>query len=1073
THKVGDVIYGYRLDRVERIKELNIKPYYLTHLTTGSEHLHVEREDSNNVFAVSLRTTPKNSTGVAHILEHLALCGSKKYAVRDPFFKMLTRSLATFMNAMTGPDYTVYPFSTQNRQDFVNLLKVYVDAVFNPRLRPVDFRQEGWRLEYTNPEKDDTPIILKGVVYNEMKGVFSSSSAIYSRNLLNHLYPDNTYQYESGGDPEHIPSLTHNELKKFYELHYHPSNAKFFTYGDMPLEEHLKLLNELIMSKFHSNSYAREQSIVVDQQSWTKSKEVKIACPPDPLCAYPDKQTTTSISYMLGQITNIEEMFLLDTLSSLLMDGPNAPFHQTLLESGLGSDFSPSSGLASYTKQPYFSVGLQGIHKDDVSKVHSIIEQTFAKAAKDGFADERVEAILHSVELGTKHISGNFGLRIAMSINSLWNHDGDVIKAMRVNEQVEEFKQKLRENKQYIIDAMGKYFLKNPHKLILTMEPDAEYVEQRNLKEKKLLEAKVAKLKDIDKKTILYEGMELMKIQNSKEDTSILPCLNASTDISRELQYRTDMNFVKHMNVNVQLCEQPTNEVVYFRTVANLGSENESKLSDDLLEYIPLFCDVITKLGAGPYDRKKFAHLVQSSTGGLASMFLINPSLVAIDEYREEILMSSYCLKRNLPRMFELWSHIFNGVHFDQNKDYINQLVKVAAAELADGVPHSGQLYAMRRAAQKLNSISALQERLSGLSYVAKMKDIASEEPVESVIDKLKRLSSIVFNAQNLRCSLNAEPQVIGEASNHVGSFLKTIPNQDGARFVTPKATDDDAGIKDTIEQMHMPFATNFVAQAYISAPQLHKDFARLSIMSKLVSSKFLLREVREKGGAYGSGAALSPTGSLHFYSYRDPNGSKTLDAFQRAIDWLVEASDYTDDDIEESKLGVFQDVDKPVEPGKKGLSHFLTGETDDMRQKFRLELLDVDRGDISKVAKKYLKQSKPGTFILGSAESEFPLENLPYGIFSTPKYPTPRPGVAIGDYVLDLNEVADYFTGPLMKDVSKHVWAQETLNEFMSLSRQHWQEARQFITKMLSDEEPFLRDDKSLQAKALVKLDS
>lgn len=963
-YKVGDVIHGYKIERIDFIKELNIKPLYLKHQATSAEHLHVLKEDdSNNVFAVSLRTTPKNSSGVAHILEHITLCGSKKYAVRDPFFKMTTRSLATFMNAMTGPDFTVYPFSTQNKKDFENLLSVYTDAVFFPRLRPVDFRQEGWRLEHQVPDKKDTPLVLRGVVYNEMKGVFSSSSAIYSRYLLNHLFPDTTYRYESGGDPEHIPSLTHDDLKRFHQLHYHPSNAKFFTYGDLPLDGHLKIINETVLSKFSENLQARDQSMVHDQASWTEPRTVEISCAPDPMSATPEKQTTTSISYMLPtQNVNFEEMFALQLLSSLLIDGPNAPFYKSLLESGLGADYSPSTGLSTFTKQPYFSVGLQNIHPNDVQKVHEIIEKTLRETAREGFPSERVEAMLHNIELSLKHMRGNFGLHLAMNMESIWNHDGDVIDYFKVNKYVEKFKRDLAGDKQYWSKLIDRYFTTNSHKLILNMSPDTGYEEKREEREQRLLESKVSELSDIDKQTVLYEGMELMKIQDSKSDPSVLPCLEPSKDISRDLAYKTQLKFENHKGTSIQLCEQPTNEVVYFRAITNIG---EKLMKDDLIDYLPLFCDVATKLGADSYNRHQLAQITQMTTGGLYVSLLLNPSLKEFDKFKNEVCIGSHCLRRNVPSMFKLWTNVFKQIHFQENKEYLKQLIKVAAADLAEGISHKGQAYAMKRSSSNLSSISTMDERLSGLSFVSKMKDIASKEDIDNVTRRLNKIARIALDPFNMKCAINSE----SEASHHVTSELRNFI--DRAQEVHSKISIDDIEItqeeydRTRVEDMKFPFATHFVAKSLVTVPRLHKDYSKLVVMSKLISSKFLLREVREKGGAYGAGARLSDSGILNFFSYRDPNTDKTIEAFERSAEWLIDANEYGDGDIEESKLGVFQDVDRPVEPGRRGMNYFTVGETDDMREDFRRRLLDVTKEDVAKVAKKYLKQKKSGSYVI------------------------------------------------------------------------------------------------------------
>lgn len=970
--KIGDVIHGYKLEQVDFIKELNIKPFYLRHQSTGAEHLHIEKEgDSNNVFAISVRTTPENSTGVAHILEHLALCGSKNYKVRDPFFKMTTRSLATFMNAMTGPDFTVYPFSTQNSKDFENLLRVYTDAVFFPRLRQVDFRQEAWRLEHEEADKKDTPIVIRGVVYNEMKGVFSSSSAIYARQLLNSLFPDTTYQYESGGDPEVIPSLSHEELVKFHQNHYHPSNAKFFTYGDMPLANHLGLLNELVLSKFSENSLAREKSLVQDQEPWTEPKTVNITCPFDPLSASPEKQTTTSVSFMLPTtITNFEDMFSLQLLSSLLIDGPNAPFYKSLIESGLGSDYSPSTGLGNYTKQPYFSIGLQNIHPNDVARVHQIIEKTFQDAAVSGFPQERIDAILHDIELGLKHVSGNFGLRLAMNLESVWNHEGDAIDYLKVNSYVEKFKHSLKTDKNYLKTLIGKHFMSNKHKLILNMNPDVGFEDNRKQSEAKLLEKKLSSLKDIDRQTILYEGMELQKMQNAKENVSLLPCLEPSKDIPKDLIHKTELKFEVHKGINIQMCEQPTNEVIYFRALADVGSRLEEL---KLLDYLPIFCDVATKLGAGAYDRHKFAQRMQLTTGGLSTSLVINPSLQEFDLFKSQVLLGSHCLRRNVGHMFDLWQNVFEEIHLKKNLDHLHQLIKASAADLAESVPHSGQMYAIKRASASLSKLASLDERLSGLSFIARMKDMASKEPVESIAAKLEIIAQIVFDPHNLKCSLNAEKEAMPDTLKDTASFLSKLINitdkkssisETSKKTATSKET--DFGYEATkVDDMKFPFATHYVAKSLIAVPRMHEDFSKLCIMSKLISSKFLLREVREKGGAYGAGLRLSNAGMLNFYSYRDPNTDRTMKIFDSSADWVSQSQEYTEKDIEESKLGVFQEVDKPVEPGRRGLNYFSMGETDEIRQEHRRRLLNVSKSDVMDVADKYLRQDKSGSYII------------------------------------------------------------------------------------------------------------
>lgn len=966
-YKVGDVIHGYRLEQIEHIKELNVKPYFFRHEVTGAEHLHVHKDgDTNNVFNVSLRTTPNNSTGVAHVLEHLTLMGSQHYPIRDPFFKMSTRSLTTFLNAMTGPDFTSYPFSTQNEKDFENLLRVYLDAVFFPELKPVDFRQEAWRLEHEKPDDKDTPIVIKGIVYNEMKGAYSSSSSIYCRYLLKELLPDTTYQYESGGLPEEIPHLTNEEMKKFYKLHYHPSNAKFFTYGNFSFDNHLKVINELVLSKFNANAQAREQSFVNEQQFWSEPRKEEIFCPLDPLCAEPEKQTTTSISYLLPTLcTNHEDMFMLQILSTLLIDGPNAPFYKSLIESGLGSDYSPSTGLGSHTKQPYFSIGLQNIHPDDINKVHDIIESTFKETAAEGFPQERIDASLHDIELSMKHVSGNFGLRLAMNLESSWNHDGDVIDNLRVNKYVEKFQETLANNKDLWSKLIDKYFINNKHKLILNMNPDPTLEEKRKEQEKAIIQDKISKFDEVAKQTILYEGIELMKIQNTKEDLSVLPCLKPSQDISRDLPTKTKLKFDQHKGVHIQFCEQPTNEVVYFRAITEI---NEKLLYSDLVDYLPLFCDVATKLAVGKYNRQDFAQEVQLRTGGLNMSLLVSPDLEKFDNFKTQLMIGSHCLRRNIKKMFELWQEVFKQIHFRKDQEYLTQLIKSCAAELAEGVSDDGHIYSIKRASHKLSKISAFEERLTGLSYVARMKDVASKESIESVTSKLENIASMILDPFNMKCAVNAEAEAIDETSKELKYFIENTQKSHVEKIVpdpTEAIQSEERKDMTKIEDLKLPFLNHYVAKALIAVPKMHEDYPKIVIMSSLVSSKYLLREVREKGGAYGAGLRVSSSGIMNFYSYRDPRTKETLEIFDKVAEWIEDGSEYNEDDIEESKLSVFQKVDKPIAPGKRGIDYFSMGESDDLREIYRKRLLDVTIDDVKEVAAKYLNQENVGTNII------------------------------------------------------------------------------------------------------------
>ncbi|CAB1423053.1 unnamed protein product [Pleuronectes platessa] len=572
-YRAGQKIHGFTVREVAPVPDLFLTAVKLTHDRTGAQYLHAARDDSNNLFSVLLRTTPMDSTGVPHILEHTVLCGSEKYPCRDPFFKMLNRSLSTFMNAFTASDYTMYPFSTQNGKDFQNLLSVYLDAVFFPCLREQDFWQEGWRLENEEPTDPSSPLVFKGVVFNEMKGVFSDNERVYAQHLQNKLYPDHTYSVVSGGEPLVIPDLTWEQLKQFHATHYHPSNARFFTYGDLPLEQHLQQIEEEALSRFQR---IEPNTDVPPQPHWSS---------PNSLC----------VSYLLGDITDTFEGFTVSLLSELMISGPNSPFYKALIEPKIGSDFSSVVGYDGSTKEASFSIGLQGMAEEDTERVKQIISQTMDHIIQNGFEEERIEALLHKIEIQMKHQSTNFGLSLASYIASAWNHDGDPVQLLQISGSVAKFKQALVDNPRFLQDKVKHYFKENTHRLTLSMSPDEAYLEKQAKAEEEKLQRKIQALSDSDRKEIYEKGLELLAAQSQTQDVSCLPALKMC-DIEPKIN-PTAVQMGSAGGVPVQFCEQPTNGLVYFRAMCSLNT-----LPEDLRLYVPLFCSVITRMGSGDLD---------------------------------------------------------------------------------------------------------------------------------------------------------------------------------------------------------------------------------------------------------------------------------------------------------------------------------------------------------------------------------------------------------------------------------------------------------------------------------------
>uniref|UniRef100_A0A4W3H4S8 Pitrilysin metalloproteinase 1 n=1 Tax=Callorhinchus milii TaxID=7868 RepID=A0A4W3H4S8_CALMI len=633
-YKVGEKIHGFTINQVTAVPDLFLTAIKLSHDSTGAKYLHVARDDPNNLFSVQLRTTPLDSTGVPHILEHVVLCGSEKYPCRDPFFKMLNRSLSTFMNAFTASDYTMYPFSTQNSKDFQNLLSVYLDAVFFPCLRELDFCQEGWRLEHENPHDPSSPLVFKGVVFNEMKGAFTDNEKLYAQHVQNKILPDHTYSVVSGGDPMHIPELTWEELKHFHATHYHPSNARFFTYGDLPLEQHLKQIQEEALCKF--NRIETDTAVPI-QQRWSKPRECHVTCGPDSMAPDPTKQTMFSVSFLLGE---------------------------------------------------------------------------------NGFEEERIEALLHKIEIQQKHQSTNFGLALASFISTTWNHDGDPVEVLQINEKVTWFRKCLKENPHFLQEKVKQYFKENQHQLALSMSPDEAYFANQAKIEKEKLQQKTSSLSEEEKLNIVKKGLELMTAQRTLEDVSCLPALKVS-DIQPMFTFTpVEMEYVAG-EVPVQYCAQPTNGVVYFRAFTNLNT-----LPEDLKLYVPLFCNVITRMGCGVLDYRQQAQRIELKTGGMSASPQVLQDNTNLDMYEQGVMFTSLCLDRNLSDMMQLWADIFNNPRFD-DEEYLRVLVTMAAQELSNGIPDSGHLYASVQASKTLTPAGNLAEMFDGISQTQLTKKMS------------------------------------------------------------------------------------------------------------------------------------------------------------------------------------------------------------------------------------------------------------------------------------------------------------------------------------------------------------
>jgi Zn-dependent M16 (insulinase) family peptidase len=937
-YAIGSTAHGFEITRVLPVPEMSFTAVDLVHKRTGASHLHIDRDDPNSVFSIGFKTNPPDKTGVPHILEHTTLCGSYKYPVRDPFFKMLNRSLANFMNAMTGHDYTFFPFSTTNARDYENLRSVYLDSVFSPILKEEDFYQEGWRLENTLTEDKNSPLIFKGVVYNEMKGQLSNSSYLFWIKFQESIYPSLN---NSGGDPSKMTNLTYEDLLDFHSENYHPSNAKTYTYGSLPLNDTLEHLNKeyVVFGKRGATNVVKEP-IELKQ-----SKTVTIKGPVDPM-AQSDKQLKASITWKVGKPEDVYETFCLKLLSNLLTDGHSSSLYQSLIESGLGDDFTVNSGMESQTAANFFTVGLQGLRS--LEELEKVVNDVLVKHSKVGFEDSKIEAIIQQLEIGKKDHKAEFGMNLLYGVLPGWVNKVDTFDVLAWDDIIEQFRSEYAKG-QLFENLIKKHFLDQPTFKFI-MEPSETYEQEVKNEETKRLNSLTEFLDDSDRDVIVERGLHLAKKQSEVEDLSSLPTLKVSdidrTGVSRPVSFSDTIAGSQAVQRRIT----DTNGLTYMRAARTVDVPYE------LYPYLSLFSDCLTNLGTEQQGMAELEDLIKLKTGGLSSSISVHSSPVDLSS-RISFNFGGVSLNKNVEHIYEIWSNLLLNTNF-QNKEKLTTLIRLLSSNNISSLAESGHMHARNYAGAYISQTKSISESISGIDQLQFLNKLASwteDETLfkENIINPLVQLKEILINSSNLRFSLISDEESIIANEKHIGSLLSKLPSSvnppngfETANF--PTKTDKRSIIK-------LPFQVSYASSVYKGVPYTHEDGAKLQVLSSLLTYKHLHKEIREKGGAYGGGATYSGLdGLFSFYSYRDPNSLKSLETFGNSGKFALE-HEWTETDLQEAKLTIFQGLDAPVSVRSEGVSLFKEGVTDEMRQTRREQLLDVDLFDVKDVAERYL----------------------------------------------------------------------------------------------------------------------
>jgi Zn-dependent M16 (insulinase) family peptidase len=872
---------------------------------------------------------------------------------------MLPRTLSNFMNAFTASDHTFYPFATTNAQDFKNLMSVYLDATLRPLLKQSDFTQEGWRIGPENPQAlaagaevkpEDRKLVFKGVVYNEMKGQMSDAGYLFYIRFQDHIFPDIN---NSGGDPQKITDLTYEQLKKFHAEHYHPSNAKVFTYGDMPLADHLREIDAQL------GAFERIKGDIAIHRPIDLSsgpREVRLQGPVDPLVDL-NKQFKTSVSWVLGDTSNVVESFSLALISALLTDGYGSPLYKGLIETGLGTDWSPNSGYDSSGKVGIFSIGLTGVQEADVAKLKPTVQDILRSVREKGFERSKIDGYLHQLELGLKHKTANFGMSLLHRLKPKWFTGVDPFDSLAWNDTLAAFEAEYAKGG-YLEGLMDKYLL-NDNTLTFTMAPSAEFVQELAKEEEARLKSKISKAVEAaggeEKARAAFEEQELaLLVEQGKSNTEDLSCLPSVhvQDIPRQKE-PVVLRSETVGEVKLQLREAPTNGLTYFRAINTL--EN---LPDELRSLIPLFTDAIMRLGTKDMTMEQLEDLIKLKTGGVSVGYHSASQPTDFAQAKEGLVFSGMALDRNVPVMFDLLRKLIVDTNFDSPEaaQQIRQLLQAAADGVVNDIASSGHAYARRAAEAGLTWDAFLREQVSGLSQVKLVTSLASRpesDRLEDVIAKLKLIQQFAF-AGTMRVAITCDSESVANNTGALSKFLDSLPSHT-VNFPARQNRDFTRNIKSFYP---LPYQVYYGALALPTVSYTSPDGAPLQILASLLTHKHLHHEIREKGGAYGGGAySRAVDGIFGFYSYRDPNPLNTIKIMRNAGQWAVDKK-WSDRDLEDAKISVFQGVDAPRAVNEEGMSNFVYGITEEMKQRRREQLLDVTKDQVRDVAQKYIVEA-------------------------------------------------------------------------------------------------------------------
>lgn len=960
---------AFQLVRQHHVEALDILVSEYKHKVTGAMHYHLATDHDENVFLVAFRTQPMDSKGEAHILEHTALCGSEKFPVRDPFFLMIRRSLNTFMNAFTAADWTAYPFATQNKKDFQNLLEVYMDAAFAANLNPLDFAQEGIRIEL-----EDGQPVYKGVVFNEMKGAMSSPSDQLYHQLAHHLFPKTTYHYNSGGDPKDIPDLSYDELVTFYKSHYHPSNAIFMTFGDQSAYHLQEQFEKLALSKFTKGEtiYSKEEQrltapIEVQETYAVDAEDLK------------DK-TYHILSWLLPKTSDVKLRLGMRLVEGILLENSASPLRHYLETCGYAQSTGPIMGVDDSNFEMTFYCGVQGSNPEHAEAFRQGVLNILQDVASKPIDKDMVDAILHQIELHQREISGDgtpYGLTLILNGLGSAIHHNDPIHAWDVDTVIAEVKEELKDP-MWLSNLIQVHLLDNPHRVQMTLVPDANKSALEAQEEKARLAKIGAALTDADKAEIIAQTEALKVRQETPDDLDLLPKVGLE-DIPAELpivQGQLREIICNGIDTPLNLYHAGTNGIYYQQVLI--------QIPDQIVKspYFNLLSVLMGEVGAGEYDYLQLQQLQTAVSGGLG----MGASLRSKTDDKGQISAWLTLTTKSLTDRFDaigLLKLAFEQLRFDE-KDRIIELLQQRKTRWASRLSGSGHSYAMQIASRQMSALAKRDYDNTGLGALNWLGDLVAkiendEVAYDEFIEELKSIHRGLMLAPKqflLVCEEHHSERLVEEVQ-----IVWDKLSVDQAPVYLSKVEQDDSHAD---QAWLIQANVQFCASAYQAVEVSHPDAAPLMVLAGYLRNGFLHSAIREKGGAYGGGASYDGNAcSFRFYSYRDPRLAETFQDFEASLDWLLNKEQHAYQ-LEEAILGLVSSMDKPGSPAGEAITAcyaLLHGRTPAFRKQLRERLLNVTIDDLKRVTQTYLVEQKPVKAVVAPVAKKELLEQLGFEI--------------------------------------------------------------------------------------------